>query len=146
MREKYITVNRDLIRLKIRGLLKKEIVDSNPLIVEFILNKVMGYNVVDEFLKASVNLLEEEYIEKGTRVEISLQKLKNWSNDKIIEEMKKDPDKYGIDVENNTITGIISEVYYYGPYDDYCVEHPFLSSEGRFITMFTCVNKRDIII
>ncbi len=58
MREKYITVNRDLIRLKIRGLLKKEIVDSNPLIVEFILNKVMGYNVVDEFLKASV-LLEK---------------------------------------------------------------------------------------
>ena len=41
MQDRYITINRNAIRLKIKQLLKKSIVESNPHIVEFILNKTM---------------------------------------------------------------------------------------------------------
>lgn len=144
MQERHVNINRNFIRLKIKQLLKKHVAENNPHIIEFILNKVMNDTVsLEQFLGASVGILTEEFIPVGNVVQIKLERVKNWTNKSQIEKMLEDPGRYGIDAENETITAIISEQYWYGGLYKYSVAYRLLKDVSRDIVVEDYIDVRE---
>lgn len=144
MKQTFIKLSREAMRLKIKRLLKRKITDENPLLIEFLLNTI---TYTDEraknFEMASIGVLDKEYKSVGEVVNISLSKLNNWSTKDALNKMLEDPDEYCIDVENQTIMGIIVECYYYDEYYDYCVCYPFYK-EGEFTENLIDLKESDL--
>jgi hypothetical protein len=131
MQERHVNINRTFIRLRIKQLLKEDVAENNPHIIEYILNKVMDNTVtVQQFLNASVGALTEEYIPIGTVVLVKLEKIQNWSNKSEIAKMLEDPTKYGINAELGTIECIIAEQYWYSTYHKYNVIYTMLERDA----------------
>lgn len=131
MQDRYITINRNAIRLKIKQLLKKSIVESNPHIVEFILNKTMeDTRSTEAFLDATVGVDREHYYSIGSVVRVNFKKIENWSNKTQIAAMLENPDSYGIDPETNTIKCIIAEQYWYSHRPKYSVVYRMLKENS----------------
>lgn len=131
MQDRNININRSFIRLRIKQLLKDSIVQNNPYIVEYILNKVMDTNLtIEDFLAASVGSLTEEFIPVGSVVSVKLEKIQNWSNKQEISKMLEDPTKYGINVELGTIDCIVVEQYWYSRYHKYNVVYTMLKKDA----------------
>ncbi|NBP02596.1 MAG: hypothetical protein EBU90_21245 [Proteobacteria bacterium] len=130
MQEKYITINRNAIRLKIKQLLKKSIAEGNPHIVEFILNKVMDdTRSTEAFFDAVVGIDKEHYYDIGSVVRVNFAKVKNWSNKAAITTMLENPDSYGIDIETDTIKCIIAEQYWYSHRPKYSIVYRMFKDE-----------------
>ena len=103
MREFNITMSRNVIRLKIKKLLRKKVAEENPMLVEYLVNTIAFTSErLKKFELAQVGLLDREYKDIGDTVLVKLSKISNWSTKDNLKIMMEDPEKYGIDKKQIT--------------------------------------------
>lgn len=145
MRKVDVNLDRQTIKLKIKQLLKKSVVEESPLLVDLFTNILMSSSEsVRNLILAEAGELDREYYPIGTVVQIPFRRIpEHWSTSRK-EIMINNPDDYGIKGEN--IQAIVVDVYPFSCKHHYTVLYKGLNYQDQPEDMLVELESSDVKI
>lgn len=140
MEKIHISLNRDVISLKIKSLLKDSVLEEKPLIVDLFTNMIISSSKGPENLfLADINQLDDKYYPVGAVVLFPVDKINGFYSSKIKEELLSKPEEYGI--VDDCMKGVVINVYPFSHFIHYSVAYKGLDSDLKRIDSTVELNK-----
>lgn len=145
MRKVDVNLERETIKLKIKQLLKKSVVEQSPLLIDLFTNALMSSSGgVKNLILAESNTLDREYYSIGTIVQIPFRRIpEHWSASRK-EMMVNNPEDYGVKGEN--IQAIVVDVYPFSTNHHYTVLYKGLNYQDQPEDMLVELEASDVKI